>query len=81
MKLIDVGGRINEVISDGYLEWIIDTSDPLTLDLTCDGFSSVFINVKQSSTLSITMNVLENAGCTMLVWNNTNTSITFNEYC
>lgn len=79
MKLIDVGGRNNVIIADGYQEWIIDTLDPLTLDLTCDGVSSVFMNVKRASNLKIKMTVLENAGCTLLIWNNTETKVEFDE--
>lgn len=80
MKLIDVGGRNNEIIPDGYQEWIIDTLDPLTLDLTCDGISSVFINIKKASQLSVKMKVLENAGCTLLIWNNSESDIEFDEH-
>ncbi|MEG0076944.1 SufD family Fe-S cluster assembly protein [Anaerorhabdus sp.] len=79
MKLIDVGGRNNEIIPDGYQEWIIDTLDPLTLDLTCDGISSVFVNIKKASKLGIKMTVLENAGCSLLIWNNTTSPVEFDE--
>lgn len=79
MKLFDVGGKVNQIIQSGYEEWIIDTEDPLTVDLVCDGHSSIFLNIKQAKELQFDVTTLENASLTLLIWNNAEESITFEE--
>lgn len=79
MKLFDVGGKVNQIIQDGYEEWIIDTLDPLIIDIVCDGHSSIYLNVKQGLNLKFNVTVLENAGFTLLVWNNAIEPINFEE--
>lgn len=79
MKLFDVGGKINQIIQSGYEEWIVDTLDPLTIDIVCDGHSSIYLNVKQAIDLKLNVTVLENAGLSLLVWNNAIEHINYNE--
>lgn len=79
MKLFDEGGKITEIIQDGYSEWIIDTNDYLELVLVCDGQSDLFVKVKHAESITFHMQVLENASCTLFVWNESDCDITFNE--
>lgn len=79
MKLFDGGGKVNQIIQSGYDEWIVDTLDPLTIDVVCEGQSSIYLNVKQAGTLNIVVTVVENAECTFLVWNDTKSLVVFDE--
>ena len=79
MKLFDEGGKTTEIIQDGYSEWIIDTNDYLELVLVCDGKSDLFVKVKHAENLTFHMQVLENASCTLFIWNESDSDIVFNE--
>lgn len=79
MRLFDGSGKVHEVIQSQYEEWIVDTLEPLTIDVVCEGQSSVFLNVKQASTLNLVVTANENTELTLLVWNNTSTPVVFEE--